>query len=173
MYYFLGRRQSDDIFLIFPRKQDLTSHANCPHWKQSGISCLLGKIRKIFQNVICWNFIPQIYKYNHFQMRTLTTQWVNGKQSQENNANSVCVKVRCTVPSYFLPLRFYSVWLHAFSCFWDTNVRRRTTIKQLIKGLRYTLFTFRHFLQGKQLLWLPVCFLSGVSCTQDKVWRIG
>ena len=80
-------------------------------------------------------------------MWTLTTPWVNGKQNQENNANSVCVKVRCTVPLHFLPLRFYSVWLHAFSCFWDTNVRRRTTIKQLIKGLRYTLCIFRHFLQ--------------------------
>ena len=32
LYHCLGifsRRQIDDIFLIFPRKQDLTFHANC------------------------------------------------------------------------------------------------------------------------------------------------
>ena len=32
LYHSLGifsRRQIDDIFLIFPRKQDLTFHANC------------------------------------------------------------------------------------------------------------------------------------------------
>ena len=32
LYHSLGifsRRQTDDIFLIFPRKQDLTFHANC------------------------------------------------------------------------------------------------------------------------------------------------
>ena len=39
-----------NIFLIFPRKQDLTFHANCLHWRQfawNGKSCLMRKIMKI------------------------------------------------------------------------------------------------------------------------------
>ena len=62
LYHSLGifsRRQIDDIFLIFPRKQDLTFHANCLLRRQFAWnvkSCFLGKIRKIFQNVVCWNF---------------------------------------------------------------------------------------------------------------------
>ena len=61
LYYSLGifsRRQIDDIFLIFPRKQELTFHANC-QFVWNVISCFLRKIRKIFQNVICWNFYPE------------------------------------------------------------------------------------------------------------------
>ena len=37
------------ISLIFPRKQDMTFHANCLHWRQFAWnvkSCFLGKIRK-------------------------------------------------------------------------------------------------------------------------------
>ena len=65
LYHSLGifsRRQTDDIFLIFPRKQDLTFHANCLLRRQFAWnvkSCFLGKIRKIFQNVVCWNFYPE------------------------------------------------------------------------------------------------------------------
>ena len=43
------RRQIGDIF---SRKQDLTLHANCLHWRQFAWNfktCFLGKIRKIFQ----------------------------------------------------------------------------------------------------------------------------
>ena len=29
----LGRRQIDDIILVFPRKQNLTFHENCLHWR--------------------------------------------------------------------------------------------------------------------------------------------
>ena len=63
-YHTMGRfsrRQTDDIFLIFPRKQDLTLHANCLLQRQfawSVKSYFLGKIRKTFQNVICWNIYP-------------------------------------------------------------------------------------------------------------------
>ena len=63
LYHSLGwfsRWQIDEIFLFFPRKQDLTFYANCLHWRQFACnvkSCFLGKI-KIFQIVICWNFYP-------------------------------------------------------------------------------------------------------------------
>ena len=65
LYHSLGifsRWQIDDIFLIFPRKQDLTFDANCLLRRQFAwnvISCFLGKIRKIFQNVVCWKFYPE------------------------------------------------------------------------------------------------------------------
>ena len=58
-----GRRQIDDIFLIFTRKQDLTIHAMetiCTNIK----TCFLGKIRKIFEYVICWKFYLQHYVLN-------------------------------------------------------------------------------------------------------------
>ena len=57
-----SRRQIDDIFLIFPRKQGLTIHANClprTQFAWNVKSCFLGKIRKIFQNVVCWKFYPE------------------------------------------------------------------------------------------------------------------
>ena len=44
-----SRWQTDDIFVIFPRKQDLTFYANC----------FLGKVRKIFQYVVCRKFYPE------------------------------------------------------------------------------------------------------------------
>ena len=65
LYHSLGifsRRQIDDIFLIFPRKQDLTFHANCLLRRQFAwnvLSCFLRKIRKKFQNVVCWKFYPE------------------------------------------------------------------------------------------------------------------
>ena len=64
-----SRRQIDDIFLIFPRKQDFTFHANCLLRRQFAWnvkSCFLGKIRKIFQNVVCWKFYPECWalKFN-------------------------------------------------------------------------------------------------------------
>ena len=65
LYHSLGifsRWQIDDIFLIFSKKQDLTFHANCLRRRQFAwniISCFLWKIRKIFQNVICWKFYPE------------------------------------------------------------------------------------------------------------------
>ena len=65
LYHFLGifsRQQIDDIFLIFPRKHDLTLHANCLLRRQFAwnvISCFLEKIRKMFQNVVCWKFYPE------------------------------------------------------------------------------------------------------------------
>ena len=57
-----SRRQMNDIFLTFPRKQDLTFHANCLLRRQfawNAISCFLGKIRKIFQNVVLKN-LPRV-----------------------------------------------------------------------------------------------------------------
>ena len=43
-----------NIFLIFPRKQDLTVHVNCLHWKQFAWnfkSCFLGKNKKNIINL--------------------------------------------------------------------------------------------------------------------------
>ena len=54
------------FLFIFPRKQDLTFHANCLHWIQfawNAKSCFLWKIRKIFQNVVCWKFYPMCYLF--------------------------------------------------------------------------------------------------------------
>ena len=48
-------------FLIFPRKQDLTCLANCLQWRKFAWNVktgFLGKIRKIFQYVVCWKFYP-------------------------------------------------------------------------------------------------------------------
>ena len=72
LYHYLGkfskhsckiftRQHIDDIFLIFPRKQILTFQANC--LQQRGFACNVkicfpGKIRKIFQYVVCKKFYP-------------------------------------------------------------------------------------------------------------------
>ena len=55
----LSRRQTDDIFRIFPGKYALTFHANCLLRRQFAWSVkayFLEKLRKIFQNITCWNF---------------------------------------------------------------------------------------------------------------------
>ena len=51
-----SRQQIDDIFLIFPRKQDLTFYANCLQWRQFAWNvyfCFLHKKKKknISQNI--------------------------------------------------------------------------------------------------------------------------
>ena len=60
-----SRRQIGDSFLIFSRKQHLTFHANCLLRRQFAWNVKSfffwgggggGKIRKIIQNVVCWNF---------------------------------------------------------------------------------------------------------------------
>ena len=48
-------------FSIIPIKHDLAFLANCLHWRQfarNTKSCFVGKVRKIFQNVVCWIFYP-------------------------------------------------------------------------------------------------------------------
>ena len=43
-------------------KTGLTFPANCLQWRQFAWNvktCFLGKIRKIFWNVVCWNFYPE------------------------------------------------------------------------------------------------------------------
>ena len=58
---FIIRRQNDNIFLIFPRKLNLTVHADCLCRRQFAWNVkvfFLGKIRKVFQNVVCWNYYP-------------------------------------------------------------------------------------------------------------------
>ena len=40
----------------FPQKQDLIFHANCLQFAWNVKTCFLGKIRKIFQYIVCWKF---------------------------------------------------------------------------------------------------------------------
>ena len=62
LYYSLGKfsRWQIDILLFFPRKQDLTVHANCLHWNVK--FCFLGKISETFQNVcmLKYNVLPRV-----------------------------------------------------------------------------------------------------------------
>ena len=74
-----NRRQIDDIFLIFfwkigsdtscklsPRRQfawSVRSYFLRRQFAWSVIYYLLEKIRKIFQNVVCWNFYPAYKAY--------------------------------------------------------------------------------------------------------------
>ena len=47
-----SRQHIDDTFLIFPRKQVLTFHADCLQWRQftrNVKTCFLGKVRKYFK----------------------------------------------------------------------------------------------------------------------------
>ena len=63
------------FFLIFPSKLDLTIHANCLLRRQfawSVKSYFLGKIRKIFQNIVCWNFYP-VFKVYSVQILSVNT----------------------------------------------------------------------------------------------------
>ena len=65
LFHSLGKfnwRQIYAFLHIFPRKQDLTFPENCLCWRQFAWnvkSCFLGKLRKIFQDVICWKFYPE------------------------------------------------------------------------------------------------------------------
>ena len=62
LYHYMGlfsRWSTGDIFFYYPRKQALTFHANCLHWWQFAWNAKAysgGKIRKIFQNVVCCHF---------------------------------------------------------------------------------------------------------------------
>ena len=56
-----SRHQTDDNFLIFSRKQDLTLHANYLLRRQfvrNIRAYFRGKMRKMFQNGVCWIFYP-------------------------------------------------------------------------------------------------------------------
>ena len=69
-----SRRQFGDSFLIFPRKLDLTFHANCLHEDNESICKKLQirfsgkKVRNIFQNVVCWKFHLECSALNKFQI---------------------------------------------------------------------------------------------------------
>ena len=72
IYLSSGRSQQTAnwwYFFMFPRKQDLTFHANCLLWRQFAWkvnSFFRGKIRKKFQNVLCWNFLPKVLSVNEY-----------------------------------------------------------------------------------------------------------
>ena len=66
LYHSLGifsRRQIDDIFLIFARKQDLTFHANCLLRRQFACnvkSCFLGKNKKNISKCRLLKILPRV-----------------------------------------------------------------------------------------------------------------
>ena len=57
IYHAIGKfssRQINDIFLNFPRKQELTLYANWDNLHDGSDPIFFsGKIRKVFQNVVC------------------------------------------------------------------------------------------------------------------------
>ena len=90
--------QIDNIFLIFPRKQDLTFHANCLHWRQFAWtvkSCFPGKIRKIFQYAV-WKFYPecliifassQIWVHCHVWLDDEVSDYISDKCVDKNDVH--------------------------------------------------------------------------------------
>ena len=62
------------FFLFFPRKEDLTLHANCLPRRQFAWnvkSYFQGKIIKVFKNVVvCWNFYPVCKASNLSALKT-------------------------------------------------------------------------------------------------------
>ena len=60
LYHILANSADDKLVIVSPRKQDLTVHTNCLCWETIPVkSCFLGKIRKLFQNVVCLDFYPE------------------------------------------------------------------------------------------------------------------
>ena len=65
-------------FSYFPRKHDghfmpIVSNGNNLHWNVK--SCFHGKIRKLFQYVVCWKFYPEwqvLIKGNEYTFREAT-----------------------------------------------------------------------------------------------------
>ena len=59
----ISKRRIDDIFLIFPRKQDITFHANCLLRRQFAwnvISCFLGKNKKNVSKCHLLKILPRV-----------------------------------------------------------------------------------------------------------------
>ena len=62
LYHSLGKFSRRQIDYIFPRKQALTFHANRLLRRQTAWNVEVffwKKRRKLFQNVVCWNFYPE------------------------------------------------------------------------------------------------------------------
>ena len=71
-----SRRQTDDIFFIFPRKQDLTFHANCLLRRQFAWNvkfCFLGKIRKNISKCRLVEILPRVLSVKGY---TAELQWL-------------------------------------------------------------------------------------------------
>ena len=111
-----SRWQISDIFFIFPRKQDLQFHTNCLQWRKFAWNvkyCFLGKIRKIFQYVVYWKFLPRelsvknltCFSSSDFAQRMLKlTLTVHKGQNV-----AYCEKM----PLYLFQLdNFFFFWLH-------------------------------------------------------------
>ena len=89
------------LFFLFFVENRMTPHANCLLKRQFAWSVkyyFLGKIRKIFQNVIYWNFLPQHAKLS------------KGKEHQFLQRDVILIALH----NWLLPsqksLHFFPVW---------------------------------------------------------------
>ena len=73
LYHSLGKFNRWQIDHIFPRKYALIFHANCLLKSQSLFS--EKKIRKIFQNVVCWNFYLEWLVLNKCSVQAYDYRW--------------------------------------------------------------------------------------------------
>ena len=93
-----SRRQTDNSFLIFPRKQILTLHANCLQWRQFAwnvITRFLGKIRKIFLNVVCWILLPRVHSVKNLQVQTALNEVMRKTVTKVSNESLTHVMQGC------------------------------------------------------------------------------
>ena len=80
LYHSMGifsRQQTDNIFLTFPRKQDLIFHANCLHWRQFAWnikSCFLGKIRKNISLCHLLKNLPRVLCVKQYSMLVIISE---------------------------------------------------------------------------------------------------
>ena len=97
--------------IFFPRKQDLTFHANwlLRQFAWNFISCFLGKKRKIFQNVVCWKIYPECWELRHQVVFLLT----NPRRFLCCISSSICAIV---VLIWRSPFFFLFVPHHSFFC---------------------------------------------------------
>ena len=73
-----SRRQIDDAFLTFPRKQNSTFHANCLHWRQFAWkfeSCFLGKVRKNISKCCPLKILPRVLSVKFLHSLGEFSQW--------------------------------------------------------------------------------------------------
>ena len=96
-----GRFHQTTNWLLFCYfTQALIVHANCLLRRQSAWNskaCFRGKIRKIFQNVVCWTFFTQCAKYWSKSVKGFINVWKGLDSIRIRELNIVTVKFLVTV----------------------------------------------------------------------------
>ena len=113
-FHSLGKfsRRQINIFLIFPRKQDLTFHAKCPHWRQFAWnikSCFLGKNKKNISKC-------HLLKYLSRERSV--------KTNKSSSCSFVCLFATCTA---LLTVDLSRCWLLLICIFVMASVLKQTT----------------------------------------------